>query len=326
MNWILACKKKILCLVIAVAALCVLASCSNGPSNKVQGYVEGEFVYIASPLAGQVESLYVHRGQRVKAGDPLFTLDSTAERAALDQAERKLAQGESNLQDLKKPKRPTEIESIKAQLRQARAALVFSEREYERQEGLVKTGARTEEDLDRARSTRDQDRQRVAQLEADLATAQLGSRIDQIKAAEDNVRALKAALVKAQWDFSQKSQSAPQDALVFDTLYRVGDWVAAGRPAVVLLPPKNVKVRAFVSEAQLGTIRYGEVVRVFVDGVAKPFLGKVSFISPLAEYTPPVIYSRESRQKLVYLVEAVFDPKVAAKLHPGQPVDVEFGS
>jgi HlyD family secretion protein len=62
-----------------------------------------------------------------------------------------------------------------------------------------------------------------------------------------------------------------------------------------------------------------------VDGVPEPFVGKVSFISPQAEYTPPVIYSQENRSKLVFMIEAVFDPDVAAKLHPGQPVDVRIG-
>jgi HlyD family secretion protein len=326
MNWSHVRNIRLLSVAIALAGLSVLASCSNQQSNRVQGYVEGEFVYVASPLAGQLESLYVQRGQQVNAGDPLFALDSTAERAARDEAERRLAQGQSSLEDAKKPRRPTEIESIEAQLRQARAALTFSDKEFERQERLVKSGARSQEDFDRSRSTRDQDRQRVAQLEADLATAQLGSRIDQIQAAEANVRALTATLARAEWELSQKSQNAPQAALVFDTLYREGDWVASGRPVVVLLPPKNVKVRAFVPETRFGTIRYGEPVRVFVDGVPEPFTGKGSFISPRAEYTPPVIYSRESREKLVFMIEAVFDPKIAAKLHPGQPVDVEFGS
>jgi HlyD family secretion protein len=162
-------------------------------------------------------------------------------------------------------------------------------------------------------------------VEADLKTARLGSREDQVTAAKANLRALEAALAKAEWDVAQKRQAAPQGGLVFDTLYREGEWVAAGRPVVVLLPPPNVKVRAFVPETRVGAIRPGDPVQVFVDGVAEPFAGRVSFISPRAEYTPPVIYSRESRSKLVFMIEATFDPAAAAELHPGQPVDVRFG-
>jgi len=311
----------------ALAALSILVSCNRSDRNRVQGYVEGEFMYVASPYAGALESLQVQRGAQVKEGDPLFWLDSTSEKAARDEAERRLAQARANLEDTKKGKRPSEIESIKAQLTQAREALKLSESEFARQEALMGVpGATAELEFDRARSTRDQNHQRVAQLEADLKTAQLGSRTDQVTAAEAEVRAREAALAKAEWDLSQKHQSAPKAGLVFDTLYREGEWVAAGRPVVALLPPQNIKVRAFVPETQVGAIHLGNRVQVTVDGMHEPFIGTVSYISPKAEYTPPVIYSQESRDKLVFMIEAIFDPQTAVGLHPGQPVDVQIGS
>ena len=307
--------------------LCVLASCSPSNPNRVQGYVEGEFVYIAAPFAGALESLHVQRGMQVKKGDPLFWLDSASEKASRDEAERRLAQARANLQDAKAGKRPSEIEAIEAQLKQARAALKLSESEFIRQKALMSIpGATAELEFDRAHAARDQHRQRIMQLDADLKTAQLGSRTDQVIAAEAEVRAREAALAKAEWDFSQKHQSAPKAGLVFDTLYREGEWVTAGRPVVALLPPQNVKVRAFVPEARIGMIHPGDRVQVMVDGVRDPFIGTVSYISPKAEYTPPVIYSQESRSKLVFMIEAVFDPVAASNLHPGQPVDVQFGT
>ena len=253
-------RDRQLVLAVALIALLLVTSCSDKPRDHFQGYVEGEFVYVASPLAGTLESLQVRRGQQVKAGDSLFVLDETAEKAARDQNQ---------------------------------AALVLSETEYKRQDQLFQTGVAANQDLDRARSTRDQDRQRLTQ---------------------------------AEWNFSQKQQSAPQAGLVYDTLYREGEWVAAGKPIVALLPPQNIKVRAFVPETRVGSIQYGETVRVTVDGVREAFIGKVSYISPHAEYTPPVIYSKESRDKLVFMIEAVFDPALSANLHPGQPVDVQFES
>ena len=240
--------------------LFLISSCSSRDQNRFQGYVEGEFVYVASPLAGQLESLKVQRGDQVKAGDSLFALDEIAEKAALDMAG---------------------------------AAMILSEAEFARQDKLLRTGPAAAQDYDRARSARDQDRQRVAQ---------------------------------AEWNFNQKRQAAPQPGLVYDTLFRQGEWVAAGKPVVALLPPQNIKVRTFVPETQVGSIHYGDTTRVMVDGVPDPFIGKVSYISPRAEYTPPVIYSRESRAKLVFMIESVFDPDVSAGLHPGQPVDVEFKS
>ncbi len=225
----------------------------------------------------------------------------------------------------RRPAQLSEIEAVEAQLQQARVALTLAEKELVRQKELSQTEATTAQDLDRTRAAYDQNRQRVAQLTADLETARLGSRQDQIVAAQANVEALEAALAGTQWNLSQTRQAAPQASLVFDTLYRRGEWVPAGRPVVMLLPPENIKVRAFVSEMRVGTIQPGDAVRVMVDGLPGPVAGRVSFISPRAEYTPPVIYSRQGRSKLVFLVEAAFDPNVAADLHPGQPVDVEFG-
>jgi len=312
------------CIGFTLAVACALVGCNRTDRNQLQGYVEGEYVYVASPLAGALESLQVNRGSTVKAGDVLFTLESTSEKTARNEADRRLAQGRASLEDAKKGKRPSEIDSIEAQLQQAQAAFRLSENEFARQEKLAHADAGAKQDLDRARSTRDQDRQRVAQIEADLKTARLGSRSYQILAAEANVRALEATLTRMGWDLSQKRQVASQDSLVFDTLYREGEWVAAGKPVVALLPPQNIKVRAFVPETRLGTIHLNDKVQITIDGSKAPLLGKVSFISPQAEYTPPVIYSKESRDKLVFMIEAVFDPKTAESLHPGQPVDVAF--
>jgi len=302
----------------------LFAGCRDAQHAAVQGYVEGEFVYVASPLAGALEVLSVERGAQVKAGDPLFTLESGAEVAAHDQAVKRLEEGKSRLEDARKGMRQPELESLEAQLNESRAALVLSEKEFVRQSDLLKSGAASTQDFDRARSARDQDRNRVSKLEADIKTGHLGSRTDQVAAAEANVRALEGALAKADWDLSQKRQNAVQAGLVFDTLYWTGEWVPAGRPVVVLLPPQNVKVRAFVPENRVGSIHPGDRVQVSVDGVKDAFAGKVSFISPQAEYTPPVIYSQDSRNKLVFLIEIRFDPATAMKLHPGQPVDVRF--
>jgi HlyD family secretion protein len=315
--------RRLFCTGVAAAAL--FPGCRRAAPNEVQGYVEGEFVYVASPQAGRLDELNVERGKQVKAGDPLFRLESEPEKAARDEAQRRLDQARASLEDLKKGKRPSEIESIEAQLRQAQDASMLSQEEFARQEKLLAAGATTQQSLDRARATRDQDRQRVVQLEAELKTAQLGSRSDQIAAAEANVQALEATLAKADWALSQKRQTAPQAGLVFDTLYRPGEWVAAGRPVVTLLPPQNIKVRAFVPQTRIAALHPGDRVQVTVDGRPEPLIGTISFISPQAEYTPPVIYSRENRSKLVFMIEVTFKPETAAQLHPGQPVDVQLG-
>lgn len=308
----------------ALALALMLGSCQKEESGLIQGYVEGEFVYVASPRSGAIEKLSVQRGDRVEAGALLFTLEGDPELTARDEAMRRLAQAKATLEDAKKGRRPSEMESMTAQLEQSKAAASLSEKELARQEQLARSGATSKDEVDKARSNHDQNKQRVAQIEADLKTAQLGLRSDQIAAAEAEAHAREAALAKAEWDLAQKKQSAPKAGLISDTLYREGEWVAAGKPAVILLPPQNIKVRAFVPEAAVGSIRVGQGVKVLVDGVSEPFTGKVSFIAPQAEFTPPVIYSRESRSKLVFMIEVVFDSQVGEKLHPGQPVDVQI--
>ncbi|HVC99411.1 MAG TPA: HlyD family efflux transporter periplasmic adaptor subunit [Pirellulales bacterium] len=310
---------------MAAALLGGLAGCGRPEPKGLQGYVEGEYVYVASPLAGTLESLDVSRGAQVRAGERLFTLESTAEEAARNEAERRLTQARANAEDAKKGMRPSELASLEAQLKQAQAALALAEKDFTRQEKLLSSSATSRQDYDRAGSTLEQDRLRVEQLEADLRTARLGSRQDQVLAAGALVRALEAALAKAQWELSQKSLDAPKSGLVFDTLFREGEWVAAGRPIVVLLPPKNIKVRAFVPETRIAAIKTGDAVRVRVDAIEEPLAGHVSYVSPRAEFTPPVIYSQESRAKLVFMIEVVFDPTDAERLHPGQPVDVYLG-
>jgi HlyD family secretion protein len=306
-------------------ALCV-ASCDKAASTKLQGYVEGEYVYVASPYAGELQKLAVSRGDQVKKADPLFTLENATEKAARDEASRRLAQAQANLEDIRKGKRPTEIASLEAQVAQAKSALELSRKTLARQQELTSGGAGSIDDLDRARSTNDQNEQRLAQLEADLKTARLGARADQISSAEAEVHAREAVLEKTEWDLTQKAQKATRKGLVFDTLYREGEWVAAGKPVVAILPPTNIKVRAFIPQTRIGRIHQGDSMKITVDGVDSAYIGKVSFISPQAEYTPPVIYSKENREKLVFMVEIVFDPASAAKLHPGQPVDVQPGS
>ena len=308
--------------ILAGLASLALAACDRPSSKTLQGYVEGEFVYVSPPAAGKLAKLHVERGKQVKAGEALFEIESIPENAARDEAAHRLAQSKSTLEDAKKGRRPSEIDSIQAQMKQAKEALALSETELARQEKLTKSGAVSIETIDRARSTAVQNRQRVEQLDADLKTARLGLRDDAVTALEAEAKAREAALSKAEWDVSQTRQSAPRAGVVDDTLFREGEWVPAGRPVVSLLPPANIKVRAFVPQTRLASLHVGDAAKVFVDGNGAALPAKVSFIAPQAEYTPPVIYSRENRSKLVFMIELKFADDIAAKLHPGQPVDV----
>jgi HlyD family secretion protein len=292
----------------------------DGGPLQLQGYVEGEYVYVGAPVAGRLATLNVQRGAQVAAATPLFQLDRASEQPGRDDAAARLARAEAHLADLRKGKRPSELASIEAQLAQAQAMLELAEAELERRERLVASNVASREAVDQARATYERDKARVAELQAELETAQLGARADEIQAAEAEVSAARAQLAEAEWRLDQMSQAAPQAGVVVDTLYRPGEWVAAGAPVVSLLPPANVKVRFFVPEPRLGAIALGEEVGVGCDACPSDLTAVISYIAPDAEYTPPVIFSREMRAKLVYLVEA--KPQHPAALRPGQPVDV----
>jgi HlyD family secretion protein len=311
-------------LILIVLAAAFITGCSRNSPDEFQGYVEGEYIYVAPPLGGALTSLAVARGDTVKAGQLLFALERESEASAIRQAEKNLAQAQSQLDDLTKGKRPTEIASLEAQLQQAQANLKLANDQLTRREQLGGASVISAEELDQARAQRDADQAQVNQLTADLATAKLGGREDAIRAAQADVEAQQAALDKAKWSFDQKQQFAPADAFVHDTLYRQGEWVAAGNPVVVLLPPENLKVRFFVPQEVLPKIKPGQMVNISFDGAAKKYSATVNYISTQAEFTPPVIYNRENRAKLVFMIEAKFAPADAAEVRPGQPVDVKL--
>ncbi|RXZ45377.1 HlyD family secretion protein [Crenobacter cavernae] len=311
--------------VIGMMVLALVAGCSETPDEVFPGYVEGEYLRVAAPFAGALTRLSVKRGDTVAAGKPLFALESENERAAREQAVAQLARTQSALDDLLKGKRPPELAAARAQLAQAEASLAQSRADLKRDETLVGRGFISSQQLDRTRAAYERDKAAVAQLAAQLDVARLAGREDQIAAARHDVDAARDALAQAEWQLGQKSQNAPEAGLVADTLFVAGEWVPAGSPVVSILPPANIKLRFFVPETRVGSLKTGQAVTVRCDGCAAAISAKVSFIAPQAEYTPPVIYSRENRAKLVFLVEARPRPSDAVKLHPGQPVEVTLG-
>lgn len=303
----------------------MLCGCSREQPGRWQGYIEGEFVYVAAPLAGQLDELPVRRGDRVAAGAPLFALECSAERAAEREADDELRSARARLADLRKGARPTELAALQARLFQARAASELSALDFERAQKLFQGGAISQSDYDRARLLHEENARLAEELSSELETARLGGRSDAIAAAQAEVNAAKAARERAEWSVAQKRQAAPCSGLVYDTLYRKGEYVAAANPVVALLPPEGIKVRFFVPEAEFAALRAGEQVEVAIPG-RPPLSARIGYLSPEPEYTPPVLYNRENRSKLVFMVEAFFiDLRASQDLHPGEPVDVAAG-
>lgn len=309
---------------VLLAMLPILAACDSAPPAGYAGYVEGESVRVAAPIGGTLVRLNVRRGDVVTARAPLFVLESDQEAHARAEAQARLARAEATLANLGKGRRVPEVAAVEAQLAQAQAALRASEATLERNRKLVADKFLPPQQYDDALAQRDRDRARVNELNSQVTVARMPARSDEIAAARAEAKAAQEALAQAQWRVDQKAQVAPVAGLVEDTLYRPGEFVAAGVPVVSILPPGNVKVRFYIPETIVAQVRPGTAARVVCDGCGEPIAVTVDFVAPRSEYTPPVIYSRENRGKLVFLVEARPAAPVAA-LRPGLPVEVALG-
>jgi HlyD family secretion protein len=288
-----------------------------------QGYAEADYVKAAPTQQGLLTELSVARGDRVKAGAPLFAQDDVSDRAARDQAAWLLKQAQEQLANLEAGGKTTEIQQAEANLVDAKATLVRVQTDLQRGEALLRHGDATRQAVDQLRADDQSAEAKVHGAEAALAQllAPLG-RDREIAGQRTAVDASRAALAMAEWRLAQRRVAAPADAVVADVLAQPGETMEAGAPVVSLLPPGNIFVRFFVPEASLSLVHRGERVRLICDSCAADLEATISFVSPQAEYTPPVIYSESSRAKLVYLVEARPPPDQAGRLNPGQPVEI----
>ncbi len=309
-------------LFIFLTALLLLAACDRPSRSGLLGYVEADYVYVAPVAAGRITQVAVQRGDSVTAGARLFTLDATDETAKLDQARAALDKAKADLADLQTGQRSEELAIIQAQLDAAKASMTLSVPRVERRRKMVKDRIVGEEEVDQAESALLTDRGHIAEYTARLAAAKLPARVAQIATAEHAVSEAEAALASAQWALDQRTVVASADGRIEDVFFRAGEEVSAGAAVLQLLPPPNLKLRLYVPEPQLGAYKIGGKLDIACDGCAPGQTATISFIATTAEFTPPVIYSRESRAKLVYLIEARPDD-TAQPWHPGQPIEAD---
>jgi HlyD family secretion protein len=266
---------------LALVLLVLLAGCGEKKDDAWLGYGEGDSAFISAPQPGWVTSMKVQRGQTVHRGDPLFVLDDTREQAGRDQAVAALSQA-------------------KASLAQEQANLGYARTELGRQNSLARAQAGTPTQRDLALTNFQQSGARIAQLKAQIAQ-------------------MEASLANAAYGLSQRAVMAQTEGPVQDIYFREGEYVPAATPVLSVLPPDNIFVRFFVPESQLSRVHLGASVRISCDG-CKPVDAKVTFIAAREEFTPPVIFSVENREKLVFKLEA--RAPGGLKINPGQPVDV----
>lgn len=307
-----------------IAVTAVVVAFKFGASLKEatwQGWVEADYLFVGPDDPGRLVTLSVKEGDVIAEGTLLFEVQPDIQeqewqraKAQVDEAKARLARAEAARQ------RPEEIAVLEEQEARARAAIEQSKPALERAEALVKRGFTPVSRVEEARATYNKDVAALHEIQKQIRVARLEARTEDIEAVRMMVAQAEANLAAAETRREQRRVAAPAGGLVQEIFYRIGEVVPAGRPVVSLLPPGNLKVRFFVSQSELPKISQGQLVTVSCDGCADDLRAKVSFLSSQAEFTPPVIFSEEERQKLVFRVEA--RPEEPAQLRVGQPVTV----
>jgi HlyD family secretion protein len=317
-------KQLIAFLVVGVVALLL----TTFPANRetiFPGYMEADLVLVGSEQGGRVETLSVQEGDSVDKATPIFTLESTEQEAEVAAARARVTEAEARLADAKQQmQRPGEIEVLNAALAQAKAMLQMSTLTLDRNQKLFDKHWIAQAQLDDAVAQHDRNQAAVAEAERRIEAAKLPNRSDLIDAAAASVETARHSLEQAEKGLAKRKVFTPAAGTVEEVYFRPGEVVKEGQAVIALLPPGNLKVRFFVAEPVRASLHTGQIVKVTCDGCQGDLTATISFIAREAEFTPPVIFSQEQRQKLVFLVEARPSAN-AASLTAGQPVTVSLG-
>lgn len=309
-----------LCAVPLVSGL--IASCGAG-APLATGYVEGDYVLMAPLDIARVETISVRRGDRVTSGEAVAAMETEDAEIAVQQATAALGQARAQLSNLQQGRRPEEVAVIEANVASAEAQAEDAQRTFDRQSDLLKRGIAPQSDFDKAKTALDLANAAVKQANANLAVAQLPARTQEIQAAQDAVKQAEATLDQAKWKLSKRRLAAPANGIVQDIIRRAGEVAGPSQPVLSILPDGAVKLRIYIPEKDVSRLHIGSELAVNCDGCGAGLKARVSYIADGPEFTPPVIYSLENRQKLVYMIEAQPDGK-SEMLKPGQIVDVRL--
>jgi HlyD family secretion protein len=303
-----------------IAAALALVTGTIVDDARYYGYIEGDYVHIAADRSGTVAAVEVRDGDDVAARKVLVRLDDAREKMAIEAALAALRAARASLNDLETGSRSEELAVIEKQWRSARDTLHLARETLDRTEKLSEKGFVPASTLDADRTAVATAEAAVERLDAELAVARLPARAARIEAARQQVKAAEAELARAELDLERRSILAPAAGRIERVVVDTGEFAAAGTPMVSLLPPGNVKVRFFVPEPKRAGLKIGDRLIVGCTSCTAPLPARVTWLASAAEHTPPVIFSREERSKLVFAAEARLED--GAALLPGQPVDV----
>ncbi|HVU86414.1 MAG TPA: secretion protein HlyD [Pirellulales bacterium] len=288
----------------------------------LQGNIDVRQVNLSFKVEGRIASLAVDEGDEVKAGQVIATLDKQYFDDDLRLARARRDNAKATLARLEHGSRPEEIASAKAQVAEQRATVTRSEQDFERAERLVGQGAVSRETFDSARSALDEARARLRAAEESERMAVIGPRQEDIDAARAQLAAEDASVTQSERRQTDSELIAPSDGVILTRAREKGAIVNAGETVFTLTLASPVWVRTYVNEQDLGRIHPNMAATVTTDSHPdKKYPGRIGFISPVAEFTPKTVETRELRTNLVYRLRVLVDNPDNG-LRQGMPVTV----
>jgi HlyD family secretion protein len=327
-------------LLLLCCALASAAACSERPPENVlraSGHVEATEVRLAPDAGGRILELAVEEGTRIAAGDLVLRIDARDAELALQRARAELRAAEAQVRLLEAGSRVEDVRQADAQLAAARAEsasvrreLEAAERDLGRFESLLQRNAGSQKQRDDAATRRDVARERVelaAQreraAEAVLKRLQTGSRREEVEAARARAAAVAAQVATLEKALADTTLTSPVGGMVTEKLVERGEIVAPRTPVAVVTDLDHAWADVFVPEPAVPRIQIGQPARLFTDAPGSAIPGRVSWISPKAEFTPRNVQTAEERSRLVYRVRIRADNR-SGILKPGMPVDAEL--
>ncbi|SCC02083.1 HlyD family secretion protein [Kosakonia oryzendophytica] len=323
-------KKPVVVIVVAIIVLAVLGGgwmwyqSKQENSLTLYGNVDIRTVNLSFRVGGRLASLAVDEGDTIKRGQLLGELDKAPYENALLQAQANVSTAQAKYSLATAGYRDEEIAQAVAAVNQARAAYDYAQNYYQRQLGLIKSHAIPANDLENARSSRDQAQATLKSAQDKLSQYRAGNRPQEIAQAKAGLEQAEAALAQAQLDLQDTALIAPANGTLLTRAVEPGSMLSAGGTVLTLSLTRPVWIRAYVDERNLQQAQPGQEVTLYTDGRPnKPYHGKIGFVSPTAEFTPKTVETPDLRTDLVYRLRIIVTD-ADDTLRQGMPVTIHF--
>ncbi|MEO3989417.1 secretion protein HlyD [Pseudocitrobacter cyperus] len=288
------------------------------------GNVDIRTVNMSFRVGGRLQSLTVDEGDAIKAGQTLGQLDKAPYENALMQAKANVSTAQAQYDLMMAGYRAEEIAQAAAAVKQAQAAYDYAQNFYARQQGLWKSRTISANDLENARSSRDQAMATLKSAQDKLSQYRAGNRPQEIAQAKANLEQAQAQLAQSTLDLHDTTLVAPSDGTLLTRAVEPGSMLSAGSTALTLSLTRPVWVRAYVDEKNLNQAQPGREILLYTDGRPdKPYHGKIGFVSPTAEFTPKTVETPDLRTDLVYRLRIIVTD-ADDTLRQGMPVTLKF--